>query len=951
MRRLNRLLICVSSFALLTACGSVTETAERVVNESTTSTPSIEFEKYTLANGLDVILHVDRSDPVVAINIAAHVGSGRELPGRTGFAHLFEHLLFLDSENLGYGGLDEMNTRIGGEGTNGFTTTDITQYYQAVPADALEKVIWAEADKLGFFINTVTQPVIDNEKQVVKNEKRQRVDNQPYGHNFYVIGKTLYPENHPYNWQVIGSLADLEAATLEDVKNFYRRWYVPNNVTLTLSGDFEVAEAKRLVEKYFAEIPAGEKIAEQAPRPGVLQRTYSLHHEDNFATVPQLTMVWPTVDEFHEDAYALSILSEHLSSGKRAPLNEVLIDERKLTSQVNVFNYGKELAGELYLMIRANSGEDLDQLLPAIEAGFDRFERDGITQADLDRIKAGIEVGFYGQVQSALGKAIQLAEYNALTGDPDRINQNIRKLQAVTTADVESAYRRYVKDRHYIATSFVPKGQLELSLTGSKRADVVEEQVIQGAEAEVAFDPKVRKFERTSSNFDRSVEPPFGEPYTLPAPSIWRDTLSGGTEVYGIENKETPLIYFSLAIDAGRERGDVAKPAVANLTADLLQKGTAQRTTAELEDAIKALGSSISISAGAIGTFVTGNTLSRNFENTIALVEEMLLEPRWDAAEFETLKRRQLNQIDQDAGDPNAIARRELAKLMYPPEHIFSYQAYGIKDKLSAVTLDDLKAFHRSYYAPANSRLRVVGDVSRGRVNKAFQGLSARWNAPAPKPISLAPARAVEQAKLYFYDVPDAKQSVLRIARPSLAATDKDYPLVQAINFLLGGIYTSRLNTELRVNRGYTYGIGSSFRGSKDRGTFGINSSVRTNVTKESLELIRQIVTDYGPSFTDEDLSVLKSALLRGQALTNETLNAKLSMLSNISTYGYPDDYQARDARRIEAMNLNELKRLANQYLRPDAMNYLIVGDAQSQAQRLSELGLGEATVLPKVEQ
>lgn len=330
---------------VLTSCAPKTESAN--LPNPDTKIASIEFEKYTLDNGLDVILHIDKSDPVVAINLATHVGSGREIAGRTGF----EHLLFLDSENLGYGGLDEMNTRIGGEGTNGFTTNDMTQYFQAVPADALEKIVWAEADKLGYFINTVTQDVVDNEKQVVKNEKRQRVDNQPYGHNLYIVSKALFPENHPYNWQVIGSLADLDAATLLDVKNFYKRWYVPNNVTVTISGDFDIPEVKKLVDKYFGEIPRGEDVAHMEVRPGVLTASKSLYQEDNFATVPQLTRVWPTVEEYHPDSYALEILLEYLIEGKRAPLNEVLIDEEKLTSDVSGFNYTKEISGEFYIFI------------------------------------------------------------------------------------------------------------------------------------------------------------------------------------------------------------------------------------------------------------------------------------------------------------------------------------------------------------------------------------------------------------------------------------------------------------------------------------------------------------------------------------------------------------------------------------------------------------------------
>ena len=308
MRFGNLFIGAVAAFGLASCTGDTVDVAG-------TST-EVQFEKYTLANGLDVVLHVDRSDPIVAINLAVHVGSSRELPGRTGFAHLFEHLLFMDSENLGYGGLDLMNTRIGGEGTNGFTTNDMTQYFQAVPKDALEKVIWAEADKIGYFINTVTTPVIDKEKQVVKNEKRQRVDNQPYGHRWYIIGKALYGDDHPYNWQVIGSLADLEAAALTDVQAFYKKWYVPNNVTVTLTGDFDVAQAKTWIEKYFAEIPRGADAPNITPRASGITETKSLYYEDNFATVPEFSIAWPTVPQYHKDAYALDRALD-LSGGRQ----------------------------------------------------------------------------------------------------------------------------------------------------------------------------------------------------------------------------------------------------------------------------------------------------------------------------------------------------------------------------------------------------------------------------------------------------------------------------------------------------------------------------------------------------------------------------------------------------------------------------------------------------------
>jgi zinc protease len=935
----------VGAALILASCtGDTVDTV--VTSAATQKSTEVQFEKYTLANGLDVVLHVDRSDPIVAINLAVHVGSSRELPGRTGFAHLFEHLLFLDSENLGYGGLDLMNTRIGGEGTNGFTTNDMTQYFQAVPKDALEKIIWAEADKVGYFINTVTTPVIDKEKQVVKNEKRQRVDNQPYGHRWYIIGKALYGGDHPYNWQVIGSLADLEAAALPDVQDFYKKWYVPNNVTVTLSGDFDVTQAKKWIDKYFAEIPRGAEIANITPRPSGITETISLYYEDNFATTPEFTMAWPTVPEYHKDAYALAVLSTYLGNGKRAPFNQVMIDEEKVTSSVQLFANFAEVAGEFYLLVDAKEGEDIDGLQDALSKSFARFEKNGISQTDLDMIKTAQEVSFYDQLQSALGKAIQLGQYNVFTDDPGFINEDLKNMQAVTTADVMRVYNTYIKDKPHVMTSIVPKGAAKLALDGAKLANIIEEKVVQGAEKTVTETEDKRDFARTASSFDRTVEPEFGASYDLPTPDIWKANFANGIAATGIESDETELVYFSLAVDAGRERGDVAKPAVANLTADMLSKGTTGKTTAELEDAINALGSTINISAGAETTVISGNTLSRNFAATTALVEEMLLEPRWDTEEFALLKAERIDATIQAEGDPNAVARRESLKLRYPPDHMFSYTPYGPKEKLETVELADLQAFYDTNYAPARAKLRVVGAVDGDDVKQAFSGIVKRWTRAETADTALPQSADIKKSKIYFYDVPGSKQSVLRIERPSLSAIDADYPLARAINFPLGGIYTSELMTELRVNKGYTYGVRSSFNGGADRGLFGVRSSVRSNVTLESLTLIRDIVKNYGPNFTEEDLATMKQALLRGQALKNETLSDKLSMVSEISTYGYSEDYRTRNAERIKAMTLADFKALADNYLRPDAMFYLVVGDAQTQLGRLKDLGYGEPVLL-----
>ena len=420
---------------------------------------NIEFEKFTLDNGLEVVFHVDRSDPVVAVALTAHVGSAREKKDRTGFAHLFEHLLFLESENLGKGGLDKMSARIGGSGANGSTSRDRTNYFQTVPKDALEKMLWAEADKLGWFINTVTVPVLEKEKQVVKNEKRQSVDNRPYGHNFYVIDKALYPEDHPYNWQVIGSLEHLQAATVDDVTEFFKRWYVPNNCTLVVSGDFDTAEAKKLVKKYFDEIKRGPEVKPLPKRPGVVKETKKLYHEDNFARLPQLTMVWPTVEQYHKDQYAIDVLTQYLASGKSAPLYKVIVEEKKLAPGTSMFHRADELAGQVYLTIRNFSGKDLDETAAAVQEAMARFEKEGISDKDLARIKAGQETQFYNGLSSVLGKGFNLAQYNIFAGDPGFVAKDIDNILAVSKEDVMRVYKQYFKGKNFIATSFVPKGQ------------------------------------------------------------------------------------------------------------------------------------------------------------------------------------------------------------------------------------------------------------------------------------------------------------------------------------------------------------------------------------------------------------------------------------------------------------------------------------------------------------
>ena len=946
------------SFSIITAlsvvgCNMTEVPSKNALNKqninkspATNSAINIEYTKFVLDNGLEVVFHVVRSDPVVAVALTAHVGSAREIQGRTGFAHLFEHLLFLESENLGKGGLDKMSARIGGSGANGSTSRDRTNYFQTVPNNALEKMIWAEADKLGYFINTVTEEVLAKEKQVVKNEKRQSNDNRPYGHTQYVIDKNLYPEGHPYNWQVIGSLVDLQNSTLQDVKDFFKSWYVPNNVTLVIAGDFDEAEAKAWVHKYFDEIEAGEKIAPLAKQPANLTQTKKIYHEDNFAKLPELSLTWPTVPQYHPDSYALDVLIELLSDGKKALLNQKLIDELKLTSRVTMYQYQSELAGQLMLQVRGFENTPLDNINQAIYEALKEFENKGFSEQDLATIKAGQETAFYRGLSSVLGKGFRLAQYNIFTKDPGFINQEAKNILAVSKDDVLRVYNKYIKNKYVVATSFVPKGQQNLALENSVKSQITEEKIV--ANAEKSFDASQQStYTKTPSSFDRSVEPKYGKTPTLSVPKVWQSELSNGLHVYGIKNTEVPLVQLNLDIAGGLLFDDAKKVGVANLVAELMNKGTKNKTPKQLEEAINKLGATINVYATQESIKITASTLARNHQATVDLITEMIIEPRWDANEFLLTKQGIISQIKQQQTNPRQLANNQMNKLLYGKNNILSNNLLGTIASVESITLADLKAFYETKLSPSLANIHIVGDINETDVLASLHVLEKHWSkTDAVLPEIKAPSLP-SKSKIYFYDVPNAKQSQLKIGYPALNALHEDYYSAQVMNYILGGgSFASKLTQELREGKGYTYGVSSSFSGSKTNGTFLISSGVRTNVTLEAIALIKSLVEDYQNDFTDTDLATTKSYYLKSNARRFETFNAKLAILQNMSQYDLPANYVLERATLVESLTLEDIKSLANEYLHHDQMIYLVVGDAKSQLPRLKALGLGEPVII-----
>ena len=773
------------------------------------------------------------------------------------------------------------------------------------------------------------------------------MDNRPYGHTNYVIDKNLYPDGHPYSWQVIGSLEDLQSATLADVKEFYNQWYVPNNATLVIAGDFDPDQAKKWVQKYFNDIPRGEEIAPMPVKRASIDETEKIYYEDNYARLPELRLTWPGVENFHDDSYALEILSQLLADGKKAPLYQVLVEEQKVTSDVSMYSSTSELAGEISLRVRAYPEVDLDSVSTAIDEAFTRFERKGFTDEDLQRIKAGIETNFYSGLSSVLGKAFQLAQYNIFAGDPGYINEDIQKTLAVTKDDVMRVYKKYVKERPHITTSFVPEGQTDLALADSRPAEIDEEEIVMGRDDETFDVPDSTDFERTSSSFDRSKEPPYGESPAVTVPNVWTTDLDNGLAVYGIENTEMPLVQFTLRLKGGLLLDDPGKVGVANLVGEMLTKGTAKKTPEELEVAIDKLGASINISTNRQDITLTGNTLARNFDETLALAEEMLLQPRWDKEEFDLAKQRVLSELAQQQSEPNSIAANQFNKLLYGEDHILSHNILGTPQSVESITLDDLKSYYRQYFTPSLADLHIVGAVSREEATSLLSNIESSWK---QKDVSIPDYETPEppqESTVYFYDVPDAKQSVLRFGYLAMPETDPDFYPASVMNYILGGGgFASRLTQELREGKGYTYGIGSGFSGTTMSGPFVISSGVRTNVTYESTQLVNDILQEYPETFTDTDLANTKSFLLKSNARAFETYGAKLNILENMSAYGWSADYIKKREQIVQDMTKKEIQELAEEYANPDKMIYLIVGDAATQLDRLQKLGYGDPVLL-----
>ena len=905
---------------------------------------SVPYEKYNLSNGLTVILNQDKSDPITSLVIFYHVGSNREVPGKTGFAHLFEHMMFQRSENVGE---DQYFKYIEGAGgtLNGGTDFDQTIYFEVVPKNALELAMWLESDRMGYLSNTVTPNSFALQQNVVQNEKRQYVDNMPYGFTDYVILKNLYPADHPYHWDVIGEMEDLKNATIDDVKEFHGRFYLPNNATLVVSGDFDPDSIKPMIEKYFGEIPQGEIIKDPEPRNITLNETKKLYHEDSFANAPQFNMVFPSAENFTKDTYSLNVLAQLLGQGKKSPLYKVLVREKKLTSAVNVNNNALELTGRFRINITANPSTSLNDVEKGIFEAFSRFETEKFTASDLERIKAKLETDFYNSISSVMYKSFMLGYYNEIAGSPDYLMEDLKMMKNVTSEDVWDVYNRYIKGKNYVATSFVPKGQVNLVADGSVIAGIVEEDITRATQMEVTAASE-EKIEKTPGKIDRSVAPVPGPDPEIKLPVVWNSSSPNGMKIHGIEQHELPLLTYSVVIRGGHMLDDISKPGMARFMAQMLNEGTRTKTPEELEEAIQLLGATITVSGSDENINVSVNTLSRNFEKTVALVGEMLLEPRWDEEQFNINKTRIINNLRRNMSDPNYLANKTLNNLILGKDNVLSVNASGTVESVESITIDDLRAFYEKAVSPSVTEFMVVGDIDQARVEKALADLGEKWTArevPMPAP-SFPPV--AEKGSIHFVDVPGAKQSVIRIGYLALPRNHEDFYKAEASNFMLGGGASARLFMVLREEKGFTYGAYSGFIGREKYGMFVADAAVRSDATFESVSLFRDIMLDYRKGVSQEVVDFTKGSLLKANALRFETNDALLDMLRTMKLNGLPEDYIKKEEEFLRNLTTDQVNATVQKYIDPLRMYYVVVGDAKTQLKALEKIGFGKPVLV-----
>lgn len=943
MRKLHKIAIAVALATSLAACNSPQSTATTsalpagislIADQSNTKGLAIPHKKYQLANGLTVIVHEDSSDPLVHVDVTYHVGSAREEPGKSGFAHFFEHMMFQGSENVDDEEHFKIITEAGGN-MNGTTNSDRTNYFQTVPVNQLEKVLWLESDRMGFLLDAVTEKKFEVQRETVKNERGQRVDNQPYGRLYERVSQALYPDLHPYSWPVIGWMDDLNRANVNDVKAFFLRWYGPNNATLTIGGAVKAEEILPLVQKYFGSIPVGPEVTPAPKELLTLSEDRYISMEDN-VHLPLLYVTYPTVYAWHQDEAALDILAEILGAGNNSLLYKNLV-KNQTAVQAQVNHRCMELACNFTLLALPHpaSGKNLADIEKVIRDSLLEFEQRGVTDDDLSKVKAKIEAASIFGLQSVQGKVSQLAYSETFFGQPDQIADDIARYNAVTKADVLRVYHQYIKGKHAVLMSVVPKGKTEMIARADNFTPVKHD--FGGPSTTKAEDLQAR---RATDNFDRSVQPKAGVNPAVDLPATWRSDLSNGIAILGAQTTETPTTSLLLKIPSGLYYETPDKVGISTLVAGLMNESTKNYSTEQMSLALEKLGSEIVFGSESEYLTVFVSSLTKNLPATLALLEEKLLNPAFNAQDFSRVQQQTLQGLQNAEKNAGFLAAQAYRKLMYG-NHIMGYNGQGTLATVSKLTPADLQAYYQQNFKPAGSQLIVVSDAPQTEVQSLLSKTLQQWQGKAPALTVANPTPVAKSGTIYLVDKPDAPQSEIRIGKRSITEDiTGEFYRAGLMNFVLGGNFNSRINLNLREDKGYTYGAFSGFWADKVAGVYTAQAAVRADATAASLtEFLKEIDRYQQQGITDEELNFMRQAINQADALKYETPNAKLGFMAQILEHNLSPDFVKERNQIVASISKEEINALAKKHLNSKEMSIVVVGDAKKLRPELQALG------------
>jgi len=925
MKMIKTLTAVAVSAALLGGCqmtqsANATTQTEQSVNQQQFPEIEVSYETFKLDNGLTVVVHEDRKAPIVAVNVWYAVGSKDEKPGKTGFAHLFEHLMFNGTENYDdeYFGPFE---RAGATEMNGTTNNDRTNYFQNVPTPALDMALWMESDRMGHLLGAVTQEKLDEQRGVVQNEKRQG-EAQPYGRVWGYLAEQTFPEGHPYSWSVIGSMEDLNNASLDDVHQWFKDYYGASNAVLVLAGDIDVETAKEKVEQYFADIDPGKPLqkleAWVAKREGTKRATM----QDDVPAA-RIYRIWNTAQLGTADHEYLSLLSDILANGKNSRLYERLVYEEQIASSVGGFQFGRDLAGQFFITADAKAGVDLDRVEAIIDEELNRLLTEGPTQEELQRTKFSTTAGFVRRVEKVGGfggKSDLLASGEVYHGDPGFYAKEMDWLKNATVSDLQAAGKRWLTDGDFILHVQPQPGY-------------------QAGEAQAS----------------RDQLPDVGDLPTLELPELNTFTLSNGLEVYLAERHDTPTVEMRLVADAGYAADAGTHAGTASFAMSMLKEGTENYGPMELAAKLENLGTGLNAYASLDTSTISLNSLTVNLEQSLGLMSEIILRPTFPQAEIDRKRSNWLEDIRKEQARPQTQALRVVPGLMFGEDHAYSQPltGSGTVDSINALTRDDLVDHVQTWLRPDNARLVIVGDTTEAQIKPLLEQQLADWQAPAsakPSKVLERPA-AQEQARVFLIDKPGTPQSLIIAGQLAPSGTVDNADTIDVMNTILGGSFTSRLNMNLREDKGWSYGARSMWLDNLGPGLLIALAPVQTDKTQESIEEIVKEFTQYegeNPATADE-LAKVKANKVAKLPGAYETKGQLINAVSDTLNKGKDMQYLEAYAQRVSNIDLDSVKQTADSVLRPDAMTWVIVGDLEQIEEKVRSLNLGEVTILDDV--